>query len=75
MSPHLWQRERRGKRKKWEGILPSSYEITNNKWNEGAKTKAILPQHFEKEWYCTHFYPRLKINMYLDEYLKYLDEF
>lgn len=34
ISPHLWQWESRGKRKRWKGILPSSKEITDNKISE-----------------------------------------
>lgn len=73
MSPHLWQDilstsfKSRGKGKRWEGILLCSKEITGNKWNERAKPKEILPQYFEKELCYMHFYPRIKINMYLDE--------
>lgn len=42
---------------------------------KGQKQRQFSLSILKRSGIALTFYPRLKINMYLDEYLKYLDEF
>lgn len=76
MSPHLWQGvlstsfKSRGKQKRWEGIFPSSKEITDNKISEmkGQNPRKFSLSILKGSCVTLTFTLRLKINIYLDEF-------